>query len=286
LHLGHIVNAIYVWGIARAYGGEVVLRVEDHDRSRCRPEFERALLEDLTWLGFHADVAPADSFATADREHAEAHAFRQSDNDARYLARLEALDALGVVYPCVCTRREIARLVPHAPGEEPRYPGTCRNRGCDPSATLARRLWMVEEDESFTDLRLGAIAQNPSLQCGDLLLRDRTGGWTYQFAVTVDDMVHAVDVIIRGEDLLSSTARQFALGRLLGRESPPMVLHHPLLVHTDGAKLSKAFGDTALRERRAAGASAETLIGEAAQLAGLTLSFRPIEAREVGALFA
>ncbi len=274
-------NALYVWGVARSYGGEVVLRIEDHDRLRCRGEYETAILEDLDWLGFEADVAPIDSF----RAQRTGHPFRQSDNDHRYISALNTLENLGLVYPCECTRRTIAAAVPHEMGGEPRYPETCRHRDVNPHRTLARRVQLPGGDVSFDDLRLGVMTHDPSQQCGDLLARDARGYWTYQFAVTVDDMAHGVEVVIRGEDLLSSTARQWRLAQLLGRERQPTALHHPLLVHPDGAKLSKANHDRSLRERRAAGDTPEQLIGEAAYLSGMTRIPGAVRASEVGSLF-
>jgi glutamyl-tRNA synthetase/glutamyl-Q tRNA(Asp) synthetase len=125
----------------------------------------------------------------------------------------------------------------------------------------------------------------PAEQCGDILLRDRDGHWTYQFAVTVDDMNQGVDLVIRGEDLLPSTGRQLALARMLGRPLPPRFLHHPLIVKPGGEKLSKASGDTGVRELRRAGVSAAEVIGRAAFAAGLIGSPRPISAREVAGLF-
>ncbi len=286
LHLGHVANAIFVWGLARAFGGAVVLRLEDHDRSRCRPAFEDALLDDLDWLGFEADIAPTSFYRlTSEGARAAPHPYRQSDNDARYEAALAVLEQQRLIYPCTCTRRDIASLVPRTTGEEARYPGTCRDAPGDPASTLARRMLLDDTVESFVDLRLGAMTQQPSAQCGDLLVRDRSGGWTYQFAVAVDDAAHGIDVIIRGEDLLSSTGRQRQLSRRLGGVRLPLVLHHPLLVHASGEKLSKANGDTAVRERRRAGATAAALIGEAAHLAGLTTSRAPMDARDVASLF-
>jgi glutamyl-Q tRNA(Asp) synthetase len=281
LHLGHLVNALYVWGIARAFGGRVVLRVEDHDRTRCRPEYEQALLDDLDWLGFEPDEFPTASF----RHAGTSHASRQSDNGVRYASALAALHERGWVFPCDCTRRSIAEASTRGDGGEVRYPGTCRDRHLDGAAILARRIRLDPGVEVFEDLRLGAFAEDPSSQCGDVLARDRHGGWTYQFAVTVDDAAQGIDVIIRGEDLLASTARQRRIAHLLERVSLPRVLHHPLLVHDGGVKLSKASGDTALRERRAAGVRADALIGEAAYLVGLATSPAPLNARDVGALF-
>jgi len=268
LHLGHVVNAVYVWGIARAFGGRVMLRVEDHDRTRCRPEYEAALLDDLDWLGFVPDVGPSQSY----RELPTQHPLRQSDNGARYLTALKSLDAQHVVYTCECSRRDIQQRAPRPTGEELHYSGRCRERAVDPASTLARRVVMTSGDEAFDDVRLGPFAHVPSEQCGDVLVRDRHGGWTYQFAVSVDDTVQGIDLIIRGEDLLASTARQRRLARLLGNTRLPQVLHHPLLVHPDGSKLSKANQDSAIADRRAAGERPEVLLGHVADLLGLRMT--------------
>lgn len=275
---------MFVWGVARAYGGTVILRVEDHDRSRCRPEYELALLEDLDWLGFTADVASTDSF----RRIPSAHPFRQSDNDVRYAHAMATLAANAEVFPCSCSRRTIAERVSHAtpvPGTELRYPGTCRTAERNPQETHGRRVHLPSATFAIDDLRLGTLHQSPSDQCGDLLIRDAHDNWTYQFAVTVDDYVQDIDVVIRGEDLVDSVGRQWQLAEMLSRRSPPMVLHHPLLMHADGSKLSKANGDIGIRERRAAGATAEELLGEVAYLAGLRDRAVPLHASEVPQLF-
>lgn len=281
LHLGHAVNAVHVWGIARAFGGRVILRVEDHDRMRCRPEYEAALLEDLEWLGFVPDEPALRVFAGGQTP------YRQSNNGAAYERALQRLANNGLLYPCDCSRKQVRQAAGDAGAdEEIRYLGTCRDRGVDPTQTFARRVRMPNDQVTFTDLRLGEQTQHPAKQCGDVLVRDRHNQYTYQFAVTVDDMDQQIDVVIRGEDLLASTGRQFLLARLLGRTSPPMVLHHALVRHADGRKLSKAAGDTAVRELRAAGVSAEALIGEAAFRTGLQTTARPLSANEAGALFA
>jgi glutamyl-tRNA synthetase/glutamyl-Q tRNA(Asp) synthetase len=136
----------------------------------------------------------------------------------------------------------------------------------------------------FDDLALGRIEQTPAAQCGDLLVRDRDGNWTYQFAVTVDDMHDAVDLVIRGLDLLSSTGRQITLARMLGRRTPPAFYHHPLILKPDGEKLSKASGDTGVRELRAAGEDPATVIGRAAAAVGLIDRPRAIDAGMSGGL--
>ncbi|HYW32265.1 MAG TPA: glutamate--tRNA ligase family protein, partial [Gemmatimonas sp.] len=267
-------------------------RIEDHDRTRCRPEYERALLEDLEWLGLHPDEGSLASYAARHAGDTHPHPLRQSDNDDRYATALGALDERGLVYPCICTRRDIAAGEPRTPGEELRYPGTCRPRvfaNAHTNAhygTLARRVKLSDENETFDDLRRGVQLQQPSQQCGDVLARDRHGGWTYQFAVSVDDMQQGIDVVIRGEDLLASTGRQLQLSRLLGRASPPSYLHHPLLMRDDGIKLSKANHDTSLRLRRAGGASAAELLGEAAYRAALIPRTRALHVTELAGLFS
>ena len=268
LHIGHVVNALHVWGLARAFDGRVLLRIEDHDRGRARDEFARAIDEDLAWLGFVSDErVPA-----------------QSERGARYDTVLGALDGEALVYPCDCSRRELARIAPDEFGKESRYPNRCRERRFAPDATLARRVVMEPGGEIFDDLRLGVQTQSPFTQCGDFLARDRLGQWTYQFAVTVDDFDQQVDLIIRGEDLLTSTGRQLRLAQLIGRRSMPRFYHHALVRHPDGGKLSKSRGDTGVREMRAAGVSAAEVLGRAAMLAGLKSDPDPVTIDEVGAI--
>ncbi len=246
LHLGHVVNAMHVWGIARERGGRVILRIEDHDRTRCRQEYVDGIVDDLDWLGFVPDsIAPRQSW---------------KQRGERYAAVLAELEAAGLAYPYDCSRRDIAAEVPDRFGEEMRYPALCRERRLAPDSTLARRVRMDDGIETFVDERLGPQAQSPAEQCGDFLIRDRLGNWTYQFAVTVDDLDQGVDLVIRGEDLLSSTARQIRLARLLGRTTPPTFHHHALITNPDGSKLSKSAGDTSIREMRAAGKTADDVL--------------------------
>jgi glutamyl-Q tRNA(Asp) synthetase len=263
LHLGHVVNAIYVWGIARALGGRVMLRIEDHDRIRCRPEFESALIEDLEWLGFEPDEG-------SNPLH------RQSDHTSSYEQALATLRDRGHVFACCCSRKEIG-------GEC--YGGTCRARGLEAGPGRGLRVEFDDGTESFDDLLLGPMRQTPSVQCGDLLLKDRDGHWTYQFAVTVDDRLHGIDLVIRGTDLLASTGRQIKLARMLGRGDPPQFLHHPLILKPGGEKLSKASGDSGVRDLRRAGFSAPDVIGCAAAAVGLLENPHPLAAADVPALF-
>jgi glutamyl-Q tRNA(Asp) synthetase len=269
LHLGHVANAIYVWGVARALGGRVLLRVEDHDRGRSRPEYEAAALEDLEWLGLVPDLGTPAELRLGASPH------RQSDCDRAYASALEELTRRARVYACDCTRRDLAAEVGDAFNQETRYPGRCRDRGLAVAEGRGIRVVLKPGAETFADALLGVVTQVPSEQCGDLLLRDRTGNWTYQFSVVVDDERHEVDLVVRGEDLLPSTGRQIRLTRMLGRERPPVFLHHPLIRKADGAKLSKSSGDTGVRELRRAGASPEMVLGRAAWLTGL--ANRPVD---------
>jgi len=241
------VNAAYVWRETRSRSGRVLLRIEDHDRQRSRRAFEAAILEDLDWLGFAADEPPV----------------RQSARHAIYDEALDRLRQRGLIYACSCTRSDVARASPAHDRAEVRYPGTCATRGLAEEPGRGLRLRLEPSEERFVDLRLGPQAQRPSEQCGDLLVRDRDGNWTYQFAATVDDLVQGVTLVIRGVDLLESTGRQIQLARLLGRAEPPAFLHHPLIMKSRGQKLSKSDGDTGIRELRARGWTPQQVIAAA-----------------------
>jgi glutamyl-tRNA synthetase/glutamyl-Q tRNA(Asp) synthetase len=263
LHLGHVVNALEVWGVARQHGAEVVLRIEDHDRQRCRPEYEAALLEDLEWLGFVPDQP---SFA--DLRHGSSP-WRQSDSSAVYQAALDRLRQRGHhMYYCDCSRSTVAAgEEPLDPNTERPYPGRCRYRGLGPGPDRGLRLLLPAAEQRFDDLRVGGQVQLPAEQCGDLLLRDRRGNWTYQFAVVVDDERHGIDLVIRGEDLLTSTGRQLQLGSMLGRGTPPAYLHHTLIRKPGGEKLSKGNRDTGVRELRMAGRTPDDVLEMAKEAA-------------------
>jgi glutamyl-tRNA synthetase/glutamyl-Q tRNA(Asp) synthetase len=277
LHLGHVLNAIYVWGLARSRGGRVLLRIEDHDRQRSRPEFEQAILEDLDWLGFTPDEPSTDGFRAGPCRG------RQSDRHAIYETALSRLRDMGLVYACECSRKDMNAAGETATGDELRYPGTCASKNLPERLGLGLRVRLEPSIERFTDLRHGPQEQSPAEQCGDLLLRDREGNWTYQFAVTVDDFEQGVTLVIRGDDLLPSTGRQIQLARLLGRDTTPQFLHHPLIMKTTAQKLSKSDGDTGVRDLRAKGWTADAVIGEAAYLGGLLRERHPVTAKAVAA---
>jgi len=280
LHLGHVVNAVYVWGLAGALDGRVLLRMEDHDRQRARAAAESQMLDDLDWLGFAADIHPSDAYRRGPCEG------RQSERDAIYRAALAPLVAARLVYGCRCTRatQTVERMPATASGDR-RYPGTCRNLGIPPAEGVGWRLKLEPGLEQFHDELVGPQQHDPSSQCGDLLLRDRLGNWTYQCVAAVDDAVQGVTLVIRGQDLLPSTGRQIRLARLIGREVAPVFVHHPLIMKSATQKLSKSDGDSGIRDLRAAGWSAEQVIGRAAALAGLAAEPDALPFREVSRLF-
>jgi len=260
LHLGHVLNAEYVWSAAREHHGEVVLRIEDHDRERSRREYEAGILDDLDWLGYRPDICPTDAFRAGSCDG------RQSDRERVYRDALEILRAQGLVYACDCTRRSLFATPPARDGAEPtelHYPGHCRERNLPLVDGCGWRLRIEPGAETFEDARLGVQRQDPSQQAGDVLLRDRHGNWTYQFAVTVDDWRQGIDFVIRGVDLLPSTGRQIRIARLLGRDRPPAFLHHPLIMKSADQKLSKSDGDTGVRDLRMRGWSAPDVIAAA-----------------------
>jgi len=268
LHLGHVANALFVWGVARATGARVLLRIEDHDRQRCRPEYAAALLRDLDALGLVADEGPV----------------RQSDDPGPYLEALERLEVAGVAYACDCSRSTFAAWAA-AHGRSwsgPGCPGRCRGRGLEPLTGRAIRIALGDATERWDDLRLGP-SEGPVAPSGDMPARDRHGNWSYGFAVVVDDLRQGVDLVVRGEDLAPATPDQLGLARLLGRTEAPRFLHHPLIRKPGGAKLSKADGDAAIGARLAAGATPEALFGEAAAAVGLTTSPLPVSLDEIAA---
>jgi glutamyl/glutaminyl-tRNA synthetase len=260
LHLGHVLNALYVWNTARLTGCQVMLRIEDHDRERSRPELERAILDDLDWLGFAPDVYPTAAFRSGPCQG------RQSDREEIYRAAVQRLVRANVVFACECTRRALTAVPGSEPGHEIRYPGTCREKRLPLIDGYGWRVRLDDAIEKFDDGLLGPQSQRPAVQCGDLLIRDRIGNWTYQFSAAVDDLWQGVDLVIRGIDLLDSTGRQIQLARLLGRQVPATFMHHPLIMKTRTQKLSKSDGDTGVRALASAGWTRDRILAEAARV--------------------
>jgi len=283
LHLGHVASAIFVWGIAGSCGVRVLLRSEDHDQSRARRPYELSIFKDLAWLG----LAHANTEFTA----LNISDFRQSDATARYHAAVAALKKSYLVYGCDCSRQQISRETlayqEKTPPPELCYSGRCRTRGLDlDQPGIGWRVAVEDHTQTFNDLLIGWQQQQPARQCGDLLLRDRHGHFTYNFAVVVDDMHHGINLVIRGQDLTAATGRQLWLTAALGGNPTAMqYLHHPLIKDQKGQKLSKRIDSEGLAARRARGESPQMVIGLAAWMIGLQKSPQPISAADLPSLF-
>ena len=254
LHLGHARAALLAWRAARAAGGRFLLRLEDIDPGRCRAEFAAAVLQDLAWLGLDWD-GPVRV---------------QSEHLAAYRAVLDGLAARGLVYPCFCTRADIAREVagsaaaPHGPDGAPRYPGTCRRlpparraallRAGTPHALrldMAAALATVPGRLDYEEAGEGRVACDPA-GFGDAVLARKDAPASYHLCVTHDDAVQGVTLVTRGDDLRPATALHRLLQALMGWPAPRYA-HHPLLTDAAGRRLAKRDRAATLREMRAAG---------------------------------
>ena len=255
------------------------MRVEDLDGPRVRPGLEARILEELAWLGLRWDVeaAPPASASPGARLGPSADGvYRQSARLPLYAEVLERLRAAGLAYPCFCSRAEIARAVqaPHASDEGPRYPGTCRALpAAERTARAARRppAWrflVPEGPISFVDGVHGPCAFDVAAAVGDFVVMRADGVPAYQLAVAVDDAAMGITEVVRGDDLLPSTARQLLLHRALGVE-PPRFAHVPLVVGADGERLAKRHGALSLGELRERGADPRDVVGLLAALSGL-----------------
>jgi glutamyl-tRNA synthetase len=269
LHLGNARTALLAWLAARAGGGGFVMRVEDLDGPRVRPGLEGRILDELAWLGLDWDEGPDVGGAFGP--------YRQSERAGMYRAALERLRAGGAVYPCFCSRAEIAAAsqAPHGPGDEgPRYPGTCRAlRPEEVAARAARRApaWRLRVPPgpvAFEDGVHGPCAFDVAAEVGDFVVARADGIAAYQLAVVVDDAAMAIEEVVRGDDLLPSTARQLLLYRALGLAAPRFA-HVPLVVGEDGARLAKRHRALSVGELREAGADPAVVVGALAALSGL-----------------
>ncbi|MGG5811109.1 tRNA glutamyl-Q(34) synthetase GluQRS [Falsiroseomonas sp. CW058] len=255
LHLGHAHSALRGWRRARAAGGRFLLRIEDIDPGRCRPDFAAAILEDLAWLGLDWD----------------GEVRVQSRHLAEYRAALDGLAGRGLLYPCFCTRADIAREVaasaaaPHGPDGAP-YPGTCRR--LSPAARAARvaagephalRLDMARAlaesppDLSFHEEGRGRLRCDPA-RFGDAVLARKDAPASYHLCVTHDDSRQGVTLITRGEDLQAATDLHRLIQSLMGWPEPAYA-HHPLLTDASGRRLAKRDRAATLRDLRDAGRS-------------------------------
>jgi glutamyl-Q tRNA(Asp) synthetase len=266
LHLGHVCSALAGWRAARGAGGRFLLRLEDIDLTRCRPEFADAILEDLSWLGLDWDGPVR----------------RQSEHMADYRAALDRLEGLGLVYPCFCTRREIQAEIARAGGAPQGatgapYPGTCRRLPAADRAAMrtggadfALRLDIMAalersgplawyEDERRVDADPAAL--------GDVVLARKEVPTSYHLAVTVDDALQGVTLVTRGADLFAATHIHRLLQALL--ELPtPRYRHHPLLTDAHGRRLAKRDQAVSIRAMRERGWSPAAVLAAATQSSG------------------
>lgn len=268
-HAGNARTALLAWLQARAAGGRFLLRMEDLDAGRVRAEYYRSQIEDLRWLGLDWDEGP-----DVEGPHGP---YLQSQREPLYGDALQELSRQGLLYECFCSRREIAAaaLAPHAGGDEgPRYPGTCRRT--DPGRLEDRRAGRDAALRFRTpagpirvqDLVHGEVVADPSAEVGDFVVRRRDGVAAYQLAVTVDDAAMGVTHVVRGADLLPSTARQILLYSALGATAPVWI-HVPLMLGADGERLAKRHDAPTVRELRESGMAAPRVVGWLAASCGL-----------------
>lgn len=267
LHPGNLRTALLSWLFARAQGGQFILRIEDLDQPRVKPGATTQMLEDLRWLDLDWDEGPDIGGPYIP--------YTQSERLEIYAHQLQRLQAAGLIYPCYCSRAEVARVASAPHGDEgPRYPGICRNltaaqeqryiaEGRRPSLRFR-----VDDERvvSFSDMLAGEQYQN--VQHGDFIIRRADGIFAYQFAVVVDDGLMRVNQVVRGADLLSSTARQLLLFDALGF-SVPEFAHVPLWLDSNGNRLSKRIQSMGIEPLRNEGLSPEQVVGQLAASCGL-----------------
>ena len=286
--MGNARTALLAWLHARAAGGAFVMRVEDLDVGRVRPGIMETQLDELRWLGLDWDEGPdvGGPFAP----------YVQSERAERYDAALRALAARGVLFECACSRRDIAAAAsaPHAGEEGPRYPGTCRERRVNASAgslmehgksRVALRVRVEPGEVCFADLLMGRCCFDPAEEAGDFVVRRKDGAAAYQLAVVVDDAAMEITDVVRGGDLLASTARQILLFRALGLPEPRF-LHVPLMLGDDGERLAKRHGAVSLGELRARGVAPDRVVGWLASTCGLAADGEQVTAVELVPRFA
>ena len=287
LHLGNLRTALLAWLWARQAGGRFVLRMEDLDLPRARPGAAAGILADLRWLGLHWDEGPDVGGPYGP--------YTQSARQALYDAALAQLRVRGLLYPCYCTRAELARIA-SAPqgGDEPgRYPGACRDltdaERARKEATGRRpslRFRAPATPITFVDRVAGSVTEHIAETVGDFVVRRSDGIVSYQLAVVVDDALMGITQVVRGTDLLTSTARQLALYDALGYPRPAVYAHVPLLLDASGARMAKRAASEGLATLRERDMSAADVLGMLAASCGLWPAGAPATPTALLATFA
>lgn len=276
MHLGNVFCALMAWLSARSAGGDMILRIEDLDPDRCRPEYAALLEADLRWLGLDWDAGGMD-----------VPGYSQSQRTEIYAEYYRLLEKQELLYPCFCTRAQRAASAPHLSDGRVVYSGHCRELPLQEAERLralrspAVRLRVPDADFAFQDALLGSRTGAYG-EYGDFIVRRSDGVYAYQLAVVVDDALMGVTQVVRGRDLLDSTPQQILLYHLLGF-TPPSFCHIPLLLSPDGRRLSKRDRDLdlgKLRDRRP-----EEIIGRLAVLGGLLEQYEPVRARDLVPVF-
>jgi glutamyl-tRNA synthetase len=287
LHMGNLRTALLAWLYTRCCNGQFVLRIEDLDRPRMRPGAATRIIEDLRWLGLDWDEGP---------DHGGPYApYIQSERIAIYQHYLQRLRDADLVYPCYCTRAEIAYAAsaPQQGAEDsPHYPGTCRtltNKERQQREASGRRpslRFRVDDHRviSFQDMIVGSVTQVVQQTVGDFIVYRSDGVFAYQFAVVVDDGLMHINQIVRGADLLASTARQILLFETLGFAVPTFA-HVPLVVDDQGKRLAKRDSSEGLAPLRAAGMNPSQIIGQFAESLGLVEKGRSIRTTELAQVY-
>ena len=273
MHLGNVFCAMLAWLSVRSQNGKMILRIEDLDPARCKREYAETLIEDMLWLGFDWDEGGLNE------------GYVQSRRSDIYASYTEKLNALGLTYPCYCSREELhAANAPHASDGTYIYPGTCRYLTVADRAVKSRkpalRLISPDKEITFTDGHLGTYTENLASDCGDFIIQRSDGVYAYQLAVVVDDALMGINEVVRGVDLLPSTARQMYLFDLLGFERPSYI-HVPLLVAADGRRLSKRDRDLDIGVLRGNGKCPEEIIGHLAFHSGIISREEPVKLLEL-----
>ena len=273
MHLGNVFAALVAWLSVKKDGGHMVLRMEDLDTQRTSAAFAQVLRQDLQWLGL-----------TWDEETQP-----QSLRSRVYEEYFDKLEAMGLLYPCYCTRSQLHSVnAPHLSDGTYVYAGTCRNLTAAEREAFQRapawRVLVPDQDWTVSDRIQGIYTENLATHCGDFVVRRADGVYVYQLAVTVDDALAGVNQVVRGMDLLSSAPRQMYLQSLFGFPHPEYA-HVPMLLAPDGRRLSKRDKDLDLGYLREH-TTAEKLIGVLAHSAGLLDSPIPISAKELAVEFS